>query len=130
MNLTTPAEARRLEAQATTERDFTRQVIELAETMGWMVAHFRPGMTSRINKQGKHVWVTPMQGDPGFPDLVLARPDPKAPRLILAELKTERGRLTAAQQVWQEALGDAEHRDWEYYTWRPGQLDEIAGILK
>mgnify|MGYP001594853267 CR=1 FL=1 len=130
VKVTSAAEARQIEAKGMTEREFQKQVLELAHAYGWLVFHARPGMTSRVGRDGKPVWVTPMQGDPGFPDLVLARPDPKAPRLILAELKTARGRLTAAQQVWQEALGDAEHRDWEYYTWWPSQLDEIAGVLR
>jgi hypothetical protein len=60
-----------------TERDFQRAVVELARLMGWRVHHTRPALTQR----GR--WLTPIQGDAGFPDLVLCRP----PRLVLAELK-------------------------------------------
>ena len=60
-----------------TEREFQRAVVELARLMGWRVHHTRPALT----RAGE--WRTPIQGDAGFPDLVLCRP----PRLILAELK-------------------------------------------
>jgi len=60
-----------------TEREFQQAVVQLARLMGWRVHHTRPALTQR----GR--WLTPIQGDAGFPDLVLCRP----PRLILAELK-------------------------------------------
>jgi hypothetical protein len=77
------------------ERDFQRTVIDLARRTGWRVHHTRPALTQR----GR--WLTPVQGDVGFPDLVLCRP----PRLIVAELKRVGGRLTAAQRGWLDALG-------------------------
>ena len=64
-----------------TEREFQRAVVELARLMGWRVHHTRPALT----RAGE--WRTPIQGDAGFPDLVLCRP----PRLILAELKRNAG---------------------------------------
>jgi hypothetical protein len=46
-----------------TEREFQRQVIDLARLLGWRCAHFRPGRTARG-------WRTPVQADgAGFPDL-------------------------------------------------------------
>lgn len=78
-----------------TEAAFQRQVIELAQLYGWRVAHFRPARTA-------DGWRTAVQGDgAGFPDLVLAR----RPELIFAELKSERGRPTAAQREWLDQLG-------------------------
>lgn len=126
MNPTTPAEARALEAKAMTEREFQKQVIELAKGFDWLVAHFRPGMTSRISKQGKPVWVTPMQGDPGFPDLVLVHPEQQ--RVIVAELKSERGKCSLAQTQWLEAF-DATGQV-EVKIWRPSDWDAIVEELK
>ena len=117
--------ARLIEARAKTEAQFTREVIELAQGFGWLVAHFRPGMTSRVNSQGKQVWVTPMQGNPGFPDLVLV----KSPRLIFAELKREGAKPTEPQRAWLEALEAGGCRDWEVYVWRPRDMETIREIL-
>jgi hypothetical protein len=60
--------------------------------------------------------------DPGFPDLVLIRP----PRLVVAECKTERGRVTIAQWAW---LDDFAACGAESYVWRPSDRAEIERIL-
>lgn len=80
-------------ASPVTEREFQQQVIDLAQLTGWKVAHFRPARTERG-------WRTPVQGDVGFPDLVLLRP----PFLWLPELKSKRGRATPEQQDWIDKL--------------------------
>ena len=77
------------------ESYFQSQVIMLAKLHGWLVMHtraveIRPG-----------VWKTPLQGHAGFPDLVLVHPDRG---LIFAELKSDKGKLSAMQIVWSEAL--------------------------
>lgn len=95
------------------EADFQTWVIGYAQLRGWRVAHFRPARTGRG-------WRTPMQGDPGFPDLVLARNG----EIIFAELKAERGRLSAEQSQWAFALG----RVW--WEWRPRDRDMIEEILR
>jgi len=100
------------------EKAFTAQIIALARWYKWRTAHFRPGKTQR----GR--WVTPVQGDgAGFFDLVLV----KRPRVIFAELKTERGKLSEQQKKWfdETAMGVA-----ETYLWRPRDIDEIERILK
>lgn len=100
------------------EKVFTKQVIDLARWYKWLVAHFRPGM----DRRGK--WQTAVQGDgAGFPDLVMVRP----PRIIFAELKSARGKLTKDQAVWLESL---RRSDVEQYEWRPEQIAEIERILK
>jgi len=99
------------------ERDFQRAVVELARLMGWRVHHTRPALTQR----GR--WLTPIQGDAGFPDLVLCRP----PRLILAELKRVGGKLTAEQQAWLEALQAC--AGVECYLWTPNDWDAIVRML-
>jgi hypothetical protein len=93
--------------QAMTESDFQRRVIQAAHLYGWRVAHFRPAMS----RSGR--WSTPMEGDRGFPDLVLAR----GGRVLVAELKTDAGRLGPGQEDWLSALGEHARlwrpRDWQ-----------------
>jgi hypothetical protein len=100
-----------------TEREFQRAVVELARLMGWRVHHTRPALTQR----GR--WLTPIQGDAGFPDLVLCRP----PRLILAELKRVDGKPTPAQREWLDALSAC--AGVEVYLWTPADWDSIVRTL-
>lgn len=51
----------------------------------------------------------------------------RADRLLFAELKSERGRLSAAQREWREALGMAGVR---VRVWRPSDWDEIVEVLR
>ena len=99
------------------EEDFGKTVIELAQLYDWLVSHFRPGRTL----QG---WRTAIQGDKGFPDLVLVR----SPRVIFAELKSERGRLTPEGKAWKELLEQCPGV--EYYLWRPEDWEEIELVLR
>jgi len=105
------------------EKDWTKTVIDLAHAYKWRVAHFRAAMT-------KHGWRTPVQADgAGFPDLVLVRGD----RVIFAELKTEKGRLTRQQYDWRIALCSVAHgreANVQVHVWRPSDFDEVQGILK
>lgn len=99
------------------EDAFTRQVMDLAHAYKWLVAHFRPAM----NRRGQ--WSTAVQGDgAGFPDLVLLRQD----RLIMAELKSAKGKVSPAQQTWLNGLKRA---NVECYVWRPADIDEIERKL-
>ncbi len=101
------------------EEDFQRQVIDLSHYLGYRVVHFRTSM----NQRGQ--WMTAVQADgAGWVDLILAKP----PRLILAELKAEKGTLSPEQIVWGEILSKCPGV--EYYIWRPSQADEIEAILK
>jgi hypothetical protein len=100
------------------EREFQQAVIDLARLMGWRVHHTRPALTQR----GR--WLTPLQGDAGFPDLVLCRP----PRVIFAELKRAGGRLTHAQRGWLEALQAC--AGVECYLWTPADWDAIVQHLR
>jgi VRR-NUC domain len=61
--------------------------------------------------------------EPGFPDLVLLRP----PRLIFAELKVGRGRLSKPQRAWRD---DLEAVGVEVYTWWPADRPAIERILR
>ena len=101
-----------------TEADLQKAVIDVAHLFGWLVAHFRTAQTPRGN------YVTPVQGDgKGYPDLTLV----KGERLIFAELKSDKGRLSPEQVKWQTALS------WtpaEVYVWRPSDLEHIAKVLR
>lgn len=71
---------------AQSESAFQAQVVQLAQTFGWMVQHTRPA------KQGDR-WLTPITGDIGFPDLVLAHP---VRGVLFVELKTDKGAVSDA----------------------------------
>ena len=81
---------------------------------GWRVHAERPARTSKG-------WRTPVQGDPGFFDLVLARRG----RVIFAELKSARGKLSAEQEAWLAELSGGPER----YTWRPADFPAIEATL-
>lgn len=99
------------------EKAFQAHVIRAAKLNGWMVAHFRPGMT----KRGR--WVTPVQGDgAGFPDLVLVKD-----RVLFVELKVGKGVLSNNQKKWARALGMANA---SVDVWRPDNMDEIWLVLQ
>lgn len=104
------------------ERDWQNQVIQLAKLYKWKVHAERPART-------KHGWKTPIQGDVGFPDLVLVRGD----RLIFAELKTQKGQLSQEQENWYIALSSVAYEREEHIqveVWRPKDFEEVQKILK
>lgn len=90
------------------ERDFQRQVLDLARIYRWRAYH---PMLSKWSERG-------------FPDLTLVRP----PRLIFAELKRDRGQTTIHQDEWAQLLAGCPGV--EYYLWRPSDLDAIALVLQ
>lgn len=91
-----------------TEKEFQRQVLDLAALFGWRVYH--PFLSK---------W-----SERGFPDLTLCRP----PRIIYAELKRDSGRVTPDQAEWLELLGDCPGV--ETFLWRPADLPTIATVLR
>ena len=68
---------------------------EAAKARGWRVMHQRPARTA-------HGWRTALQGDPGWPDLVLLRRanGETQARLLCWELKAAKGRVSDAQDTW------------------------------
>jgi hypothetical protein len=99
-----------------TEDDFLESIIDLAHVYGWKVFHARAARTGKG-------WRTPVQGDgAGFPDLVLVRE-----RVIFAELKTDKGKLSELQEDWTLALNTAVQ---EVYVWHPSDWDRIVEVLK
>jgi len=91
-----------------TERDFQRQVLDLAHILGWTVYH---PMLSKWSERG-------------WPDLAMVRP----PRFVLAELKRVGGKTTPDQDRWLEMLTACPGV--ETYLWRPSDLDRVAEILR
>lgn len=95
-----------------TETDWKTRVQDTAKLFGWRFAHFRPART-------KHGWKTAMEGDKGFPDLVLVKP----PRVIFAELKANDKSLPSVdQRAWLIAL---ERCSVEAYIWTPSQWQDV-----
>ena len=99
------------------EADFQKIVINLAKMHGWLVHHPLPSM----NKRG--IWATHELGDHGFPDLVLAHP---TGRVIFAELKSDKGKVSPLQSRWLSVLEQGA----VVWVWRPADLDWIASYLR
>lgn len=132
----TLAEFRAEQAKTMTEDQLLAQVLGIAKLYGWRTAHFRPAQT----RSGR--WVTAVQGDgKGYPDLTLAHGP--AGRLVFAELKTARGKVTPEQADWLHALElvaeaaldvpgasrpGRPYGSVEVYTWRPADL--LDGIVE
>lgn len=93
------------------EADFQTTVLDYAHLRGWLVCHVRPARTTRG-------WRTPIEGDPGLPDLILARDG----QVILAELKSRAGRATPQQRKWLEASGG--------YLWSPVSWAQVVEVLR
>jgi hypothetical protein len=91
-----------------TERDLAGYVRDVAAAFGW---------------RRYHTWLA-KHSPAGFPDEVLVRP----PRLLFAELKSERGKLKPDQEAWLEALRAVPSV--EVYVWRPADIDAIAEVLR
>jgi len=91
---------------ALTEKQFQSQVMSLAKVFGWRAYH--PYLS--------------IHSERGFPDLTLVRE-----RIVFAELKTEKGRLTEHQEEWLGLLGSAGA---EVYVWRPSDFDALTEILR
>lgn len=105
---------------AISESQLQKAVIDLARTLGWKVAHFRPALTARG-------WRTPVEADgAGYPDLTLAHP--KQRRLIFAELKARGGRLSLEQVEWLDTLTDTECCEvacWLPVDWTDGTVERL-----
>lgn len=91
----------------TTEKQFRQMVIDACKLFGW--AYY-------------FTWNS-LHSPAGFPDLVLVKGD----RLIFAELKSDKGKVSEVQRLW---LCDLIQTKTEVYIWRPGDMEEIIGILR
>ncbi len=98
---------------AISEKDLQNAAVALAKTLGYRVAHFRPA----IGRGGR--WSTPMQGHPGWPDLVLVGRG----RVVFRELKVGTNNLSPDQEMWGAALlaAGADWAVWHDFDW-PGSI--------
>ncbi len=94
--------------QSVSERDFQSTIIQAAELLGYLVYHT---FDSRRCQRG-------------FVDLVMTKPG----RCIMAELKTEKGRLRPEQKTWIATLSTCPGV--EVYIWKPHQIDEVIQLLR
>ncbi len=79
----------------TSERYLQNAIVDAAHLYGYLVFHTRPA----ISQKG---WRTPVQYDgKGFVDLVLVGQE----RIIFAEIKAAKGKLSREQEQWLEGLG-------------------------
>jgi len=88
------------------EKQFQAAIVDLAQQLGWHCFHTFDSRRSAS----------------GFPDLFMVR----GRRAIAAELKSDTGRVTEAQDVWLAALAEA---GVETFVWRPRDKQTITGIL-
>lgn len=95
-------------AQKMTEDELLAAILDAAKYLGWRAYHVRNSKAGII------------QGDAGFPDLVLARKG----RVLFVELKSEKGKLTPAQWAWLDDLGSAPR------AIRPPDLDGFLESLR
>lgn len=102
---------------AISESLLEQSILELARLTGWNAHHVR---------DSRHV----LMGDVGFPDWVYA----KDGRVIIAELKSEDGKLSLAQELWLNSLGWRPESQWDQvwrlqvYVWRPS--DWTSGAIE
>jgi hypothetical protein len=97
------------------EAQLQQAIVEAARLFGWLVFHARPAQTKRG-------WRTPMLGDRGFPDLVVAKPE----RCLALELKSDRGPLRPGQREWLDSLHGALV---DARLVRPTDLDDVLALL-
>lgn len=109
-------------AKATSEDQLLATVTEALTLRGWRWTHSRRSDRAQL------------MGHKGFPDLIAIRGE----RLLLAELKTEAGRLSPEQKAWLGAFETAayRHRDTgphpfpETYIVYPGMLDIFLDVIR
>lgn len=94
------------------EREFQKIVVQLAEYNGWSVYHVANVRGHLRNSSAV-----------GFPDLVLCKP----PRVVIVELKTQKGRITEHQKSWMDRL-KASGQD--VRLWRPSDWPEIELLFQ
>ena len=112
------------------EYQLQSQIAQLAHLLGWETIAFRPAMT-------KYGMRTPGTGSmaKGWPDMTLVRARDR--RLIFAELKSDKGKLSPDQErvldVLRALVGRyslAQAVTVEVHVWRPRDFDQIEQVLR
>jgi hypothetical protein len=98
-----------LKAAEMTEKQLQAAVIAAAHSLGWMVYHTYSSVRSA----------------PGYPDLHMVHTRQR--RSLFVELKTQKGKLSPAQQQWILALEDAgcTARVWRPIDWFSGRIQDV-----
>jgi len=94
------------------EKDFLATLVKFAQARGWLVHHVLD-----TRSYAKRI-------GPGYPDLTMVRGD----RVIFAELKSERGTLSASQHQWLTALREA--TGVLVFVWQPHDWPAIEKVLE
>jgi hypothetical protein len=102
------ARARALLGAEVTERDFQAEVLRAAQLLKWRCYH-------TLDSRGSAA---------GYPDLTLVR----GKRLIMAELKRQKGTVTNAQQAWLDDLARVETLD--TFLWKPADWNQVEETLR
>lgn len=97
-------------AKMETERDFQTYLERQMRSRGWSVYSIRRSDLAQATLAG-------------YPDITAWRDQ----RLIFAELKTDKGRLSKAQVEVLESLKMLEMA--EIYVWRPADIQDIEKII-
>lgn len=126
----TTEQYRKLASKEMSEAELASEVLKLAKLFGWKCHHTRPSWSA----DGERC-MTAIQGDKGFVDWVFARLK-QVPiedggleaSILLVELKTEKGKLSPAQEEWAVYLKPTGL----YRLWRPSDLFDgtIEGTLR
>ncbi len=89
------------------EKDWAQVVVDYATVQGWLVYR---------------TWNS-IHSPAGYPDLTMVR----GTRLVVAELKSEKGRLSPHQKVWVAKLENV--AGVEVYVWRPSDWPAVRDVL-
>ena len=100
------------------EAEFKNVVISIAKRYGWLIHHDLPAQNGR----GK--WATHIQGDAGFPDLLMVHP--VSGKILAVELKAEKGKLSPLQKRWLMAFDVSATFN---SVWKPSDMEYILYTL-
>jgi len=102
--------------RAISEKDFQRQITDLAEMYGWEWRHFKDSRKAVV--RGGKTFLVGDDDAKGWPDLVLVRP----PELVIIEVKKELGKTSPEQDHWLDLLSGC---GVDTFVARPSTFDEI-----
>jgi hypothetical protein len=117
------SEALRAMHEAMSEKELHDDIVEFAESCGWIYAHVPDGL---YKFAAIHRRFSALKGAKSLPDLIMLHAEMN--RCIVAETKTERGSLSKGQKRWLELFSRIEGV--ETYLWRPRTMSEVYRILR
>jgi hypothetical protein len=103
-----------------TERDCQATIVEAARLLEYRVLAIRPAAGGKAGGG----WASPIQGDPGYPDLTLVH---RRAGVLWVELKRSPNLLEHDQEAWRDAFTDA-GLTWRL-VWVPEQLGQFVQEL-